>query len=52
MTHSHFTQDMAPTQYVEGGGIRFAYRRFGIPNVFRWCSSSTSWAPWMTTTRL
>jgi NADPH2:quinone reductase len=26
-----FTQDMALTQYVEAGGIRFAYRRFGIP---------------------
>ena len=26
-----FTQDTAPTQYAEGGGIRFAYRRFGIP---------------------
>jgi pimeloyl-ACP methyl ester carboxylesterase len=22
---------MAPTQYAEGGGIRFAYRRFGVP---------------------
>jgi pimeloyl-ACP methyl ester carboxylesterase len=27
---THSTQDMAPTQYLEGGGIRFAYRRFGI----------------------
>jgi pimeloyl-ACP methyl ester carboxylesterase len=26
-----FTHDTAPTQYAEGGGIRFAYRRFGIP---------------------
>jgi pimeloyl-ACP methyl ester carboxylesterase len=26
-----FTQDTAPTQYAEGGGIRFAYRRLGIP---------------------
>jgi pimeloyl-ACP methyl ester carboxylesterase len=26
-----FTQDAAPTQYAEGGGIRFAYRRFGMP---------------------
>jgi pimeloyl-ACP methyl ester carboxylesterase len=26
-----FTQDTAPTQYAEGGGIRFAYRRIGIP---------------------
>jgi pimeloyl-ACP methyl ester carboxylesterase len=26
-----FTQDTALTQYVEGGGIRFAYRRFGVP---------------------
>jgi pimeloyl-ACP methyl ester carboxylesterase len=24
-----FTHDTAPTQYAEGGGIRFAYRRFG-----------------------
>jgi pimeloyl-ACP methyl ester carboxylesterase len=28
---SWFTQDEAVTQYAEGGGIRFAYRRFGIP---------------------
>ena len=27
---TQFTQDMALTQYAEGGGIRFAYRRFGI----------------------
>jgi hypothetical protein len=26
-----FTQDTAPTQYAEGRGIRFAYRRLGIP---------------------
>src|SRR6202171_4093980 len=26
MTHTHVT---APTQYVQGSGIRFAYRRFG-----------------------
>jgi hypothetical protein len=26
-----FTQDVARTQYVQGGGIRFAYRRFGVP---------------------
>ena len=26
-----FTHDTAPTQYAEGGGIRFAYRRFGNP---------------------
>jgi len=26
-----FTQDMARTQYVEAGGIRFAYRRLGVP---------------------
>jgi len=26
-----FAQDMAPTQYVEAGGIRFAYRRLGVP---------------------
>ena len=28
---TQFTHDTAPTQYVEAGGIRFAYRRFGIP---------------------
>jgi pimeloyl-ACP methyl ester carboxylesterase len=28
---TQFTHDTAPTQYAEGGGIRFAYRRFGIP---------------------
>ena len=27
---TQFTQDKAVTQYAEGGGIRFAYRRFGI----------------------
>src|ERR1700741_210386 len=27
-THTHQT---APTQFVEAGGIRFAYRRFGKP---------------------
>ena len=26
-----FRHDTAPTQYAEGGGIRFAYRRFGMP---------------------
>src|SRR5258707_12236111 len=26
-----FTHDTAPPQYAEGGGIRFAYRRFGRP---------------------
>jgi pimeloyl-ACP methyl ester carboxylesterase len=26
-----FTHDTAPTQYAEGRGIRFAYRRFGRP---------------------
>jgi pimeloyl-ACP methyl ester carboxylesterase len=25
------THDTAPTQYAGGGGIRFAYRRFGRP---------------------
>jgi pimeloyl-ACP methyl ester carboxylesterase len=25
------THDTAPTQYVEGGSVRFAYRRFGLP---------------------
>jgi pimeloyl-ACP methyl ester carboxylesterase len=28
---NQFTQDTTPTQYVEDGGIRFAYRRFGTP---------------------
>ena len=28
---TQFTQDKAPTQYAEGGGIRFAYRRLGMP---------------------
>ena len=28
---TRFTHDTAPTQYAEGGGTRFAYRRFGIP---------------------
>ena len=26
-----YTHDTAPTEYVEAGGIRFAYRRFGNP---------------------
>jgi hypothetical protein len=26
-----FTQDMALAQHVEAGGIRFAYRRLGVP---------------------
>ena len=28
---TQFTHDTAPTQYVEGGSVRFAYRRFGLP---------------------
>jgi pimeloyl-ACP methyl ester carboxylesterase len=28
---TQFTQDKAPTQYAERGGIRFAYRRLGMP---------------------
>jgi pimeloyl-ACP methyl ester carboxylesterase len=28
---TQLTHDTAPTQYAEGGGIRFAYRRFGMP---------------------
>ena len=28
---TQFTQDKAVTHYAEGGGIRFAYRRFGVP---------------------
>ena len=28
---TQFTHDTVPTQYAEGGGIRFAYRRFGTP---------------------
>ena len=26
---TQFTYDTAPTCYIEGGGTRFAYRRFG-----------------------
>ena len=39
---TQFTHDTAPTQFVEAGGIRFAYRRFGRLSAPRWCSSSTS----------
>lgn len=28
---AQFTHDTAPTQFAEAGGIRFAYRRFGVP---------------------
>ena len=28
---TQFTHDTAQTRYVEGGGTRFAYRRFGSP---------------------
>src|SRR5216684_370546 len=28
---TQLTQDTAPAQYAEGGGIRFAYRRLGVP---------------------
>jgi pimeloyl-ACP methyl ester carboxylesterase len=28
---AQFTHDTAPTRYVESGGTRFAYRRFGSP---------------------
>jgi pimeloyl-ACP methyl ester carboxylesterase len=28
---TEFTQYMAPTQHVEAGGMRFAYRRLGVP---------------------
>ena len=28
---SQFTHDTAATQYVDAGGTRFAYRRFGTP---------------------
>ena len=28
---TQFTHDTAPTQYVDAGGTRFAYRRFGVP---------------------
>jgi pimeloyl-ACP methyl ester carboxylesterase len=30
-----YIHDTAPTQFVEAGGIRFAYRRFGNPNTGR-----------------
>ena len=26
-----YTHDTAPTQFLEAGGLRFAYRRFGTP---------------------
>ena len=26
---SNYTHETAPTQFVESGGIRYAYRRFG-----------------------
>ncbi|MDX6351687.1 MAG: hypothetical protein QOF84_6477, partial [Streptomyces sp.] len=29
------THDTAPTRFVEAGGIRFAYRRFGNPDAGR-----------------
>jgi pimeloyl-ACP methyl ester carboxylesterase len=29
---AQFTHNAAPTQYVEADGIRFAYRRFGVPD--------------------
>jgi pimeloyl-ACP methyl ester carboxylesterase len=32
---SGYIHDTAPTQFVEAGGIRFAYRRFGNPNTGR-----------------
>ena len=28
---TQYTHDTAPTQFVEAGGIRFGYRRFGAP---------------------
>jgi hypothetical protein len=28
---SQYTANTAPTRFVEAGGIRFAYRRFGTP---------------------
>jgi pimeloyl-ACP methyl ester carboxylesterase len=28
---TEFTHDSAPTRFIEAGGIRFAYRRFGTP---------------------
>jgi pimeloyl-ACP methyl ester carboxylesterase len=28
---TQFTHDTAPTQYIDAGGTRFAYRRFGTP---------------------
>jgi hypothetical protein len=35
------TLETAPTRYIEGRGIRFAYRRLG-PSKRRWFSCSTS----------
>jgi len=46
--HTHQT---APTQFVDGAGIRFAYRRFGRIKVFRSSFSSTSPGPWTIGTR-
>jgi len=49
-----FTHITAPTQFVEGGGIRFAYRRFGkgktIPMVFipHILGNMDSWDPSVT----
>jgi hypothetical protein len=37
------TLETAPTRYVEGGGVRFAYRQLRRPEP-RWCCCSTSQA--------
>ena len=36
------TLETAPTRYIEGRGIRFAYRRLGPSTGRRWFSCSTS----------
>ena len=36
------TLETAPTRYIEGHGIRFAYRRLGPRPERRWFSCSTS----------
>ena len=48
---TQFTQDTVAIQDAEARGTGFGYGRLGIPDVLRWCSASTSRAPWMTTTR-
>ena len=48
---TQFTHDTAPTRYVEAGGTRFAYRRFGSSGRPPLLFFQHFMAPWMTTTR-